>query len=278
MSAESNQQDDSRGAESAPAPRPIPPSIELAWGLRDQGARGPKRGLVLERIVEAGIAIAGEEGLDALSMGRVARELGVGTMSLYRYVAAKRELLTLMVDSALGFPPPAQEGEDWRAGLARWAVGVRDAYRRHPWALKIPIDAPPLGPNNVAWLDDALRTLANTPLAEQQKLSSVLLVSGFVRNDATLTADFAAAAEGELVMPGYGTLLAQLTDEADFPALHRAIASGALDDEDDIDHEFNFGLERVLDGIEVLIERERGPLRGRSRGRSASPKPRGTSA
>ena len=59
-------------------------------------------------------------------------------------------------------------------------------------------------------------------------------------------------------MPGYGTLLAQLTDEADFPALHRAIASGALDDEDDIDREFDFGLERVLDGIEVLVERERG--------------------
>src|ERR1700735_3224697 len=258
MSAESNEQDNSRKAETSPSPRPIPPSIELAWGLRDPGARGPKRGLTLGRIVEAGIAIAGDGGLTALSMGRVARELGVGTMSLYRYVAAKRELLTLMVDSALGVPPPAQEGEDWRAGLARWAVGVRDAYRRHPWALKIPIDAPPLGPNNIAWLDDALRALANTPLSEQQKLSSVLLVSGFARNEATLTADFAAAAEGELVMPGYGTLLAQLTDEADFPALHRAIASGALDDEDDIDHEFNFGLGRVLDGIEVLIERERG--------------------
>ncbi len=278
MSVESNEQDNPREAESSPAPRPIPPSIELAWGLRDPGARGPKRGLTLGRIVEAGIAIAGDEGLTALSMGRVARELGVGTMSLYRYVAAKRELLTLMVDSALGVPPPAREGEDWRAGLARWAVGVRDAYRRHPWALKIPIDAPPLGPNNIAWLDDALRALADTPLSEQQKLSSVLLVSGFVRNDATLTADFAAAAEGELVMPGYGTLLAQLTDEADFPALHRAIASGALDDEDDIDHEFNFGLERVLDGIEVLIEREGGPQRSGSRGRRPSPKRGATSA
>ena len=278
MSAESNKQNDSRGEASAPAPRPIPPSIELAWGLRGQGARGPKRGLTLGRIVEAGIAIASEDGLEALSMSRVAREVGVGTMSLYRYVAAKGELLTLMVDSALGWPPPGQEGEDWRAGLARWAVGVRDAYRRYPWALKIPIDAPPLGPNNVAWLDDALRALANTPLSEQQKLSSVLLVSGFVRNDATLTADFAAAAEGELVMPGYGTLLAQLTDQADFPALHRAIASGALDDEDDIDHEFTFGLERVLDGIELLIERERGSRRRGNRGRGASAKSRGSRA
>ena len=87
-------------------------------------------------------------------------------------------------------------GEDWRAGLARWAVGVREAYRRHPWALKIPIGAPPLGPNNVAWLENALRALARTPLSEDQKLSSVLLLSGFVRNEATLTADFAAASRG----------------------------------------------------------------------------------
>jgi hypothetical protein len=54
-------------------------------------------------------------------------------------------------------------------------------------------------------------------------------------------------------MPGYGAVLSQLTDAADFPALHRAIASGALDDEDDIDAEFEFGLGRILDGIDALI-------------------------
>ena len=88
----------------------------------------------------AGIKVALTEGIGALSMARVAGELGVGTMSLYRYVAAKDELLTLMVDTALGPPPPARAGdEDWRAGLTRWAVGVRDAYRRHPWSLRVPI-------------------------------------------------------------------------------------------------------------------------------------------
>lgn len=233
----------------------IPPSIELAWGLRDRGRRGPKPGLTLERIVAAGIRVALTDGLGALSMARVASELGVGTMSLYRYVAAKDELLTLMVDAALASPPEAEPGEeDWRSGLTRWAVGVRDAYRRHPWSLRVPISAPPLGPNNVAWLEQALRVLASTTLPEQEKLSCILLLSGFVRNDAILTADFAAAAGGQSVMPGYGQLLSRLTDAADFPALHAAIASGALDDEDDIDAEFNFGLARILDGIEMLIE------------------------
>jgi AcrR family transcriptional regulator len=232
----------------------IPPSIELAWGLRDRGTRGPKPGLTLNRIVAAGIKLALTDGLGALSMARVANELGVGTMSLYRYVAAKDELLTLMVDTALGPPPTAEQAdEDWRAGLTRWAVGLRDAYRGHPWSLRVPISAPPLGPNNIAWLEDALRSLSSTPLSEQEKLSTVLLLSGFVRNDATLTADFAAGAGGELVMPGYGTVLSRLTDATNFPALHRAIASGALDDEDDIDHEFNFGLKRILDGTAALI-------------------------
>jgi AcrR family transcriptional regulator len=232
----------------------LPPSIELAWGLRDRGTRGPKRGLTLDRIVAAGIKVAMTDGIGGLSMARVASELGVGTMSLYRYVAAKDELLMLMVDTALGPPPQADDGEnDWRAGLTRWAVGLRDAYRRHPWSLRVPISAPPLGPNNVAWLERALRSQSRTPLSEQDKLSCVLLLSGFVRNDATLTADFAAGSGGEPLMPGYGAMLSRLVPPDGFPALHRAIASGSLDDEDDIDAEFSFGLERILDGIDALI-------------------------
>src|SRR6516165_5850819 len=112
----------------------IPPSIELAWGRRQKATRGPKPGLTLDRIVAAGIKVAMTEGIGALSMTRVAAELGVGTMSLYRYVSAKDELLTLMVDTALGLPPEAPAGEDWRSGITRWAVGIRTAYHRHPWA------------------------------------------------------------------------------------------------------------------------------------------------
>ena len=121
----------------------------------------------------------------------------------------------------------------------------------------MPISGPPFGPNNVAWLDRALDSLAETRLPEQDKLSCVLLLSGFVRNDATLTADFAAAAaaDGELVMPGYGTLLAEITSADEFPSLHRAIASGALDDEDDPDVEYLFGRARILDGIAELVSR-----------------------
>jgi AcrR family transcriptional regulator len=241
-----------------PTPEPtddlqLPPSLELLWGLREPGSRGPRRGLTLERIVDAGIHVAQTEGVGALSMARIAKALGVGTMSLYRYVASKDELLTTMVDTGLGTPPPSVPGEDWRAGLTRWGVGVRTAYQSNPWTLRVPISGPPLGPNNVAWLDNALAALADTPLAEQEKLSCVLLVSGFVRNDVTLALDFAEASGGEPQMPGYGQLLAKLISPDAMPSLHRAIASGSLDDPDDPDVEFIFGMARILDGIEVLI-------------------------
>jgi AcrR family transcriptional regulator len=243
------------GTEPARPTFPLPPSIALAWGLGDRPARGPRPGLTLDRLVSAGIKVAMTEGLGALSMGRVAKELGVGTMSLYRYVAAKDDLLTLMFDAGIGAPPAIDPAvHDWRDGLTLWAEGVRAAYYRHPWALRVPISAPPLGPNNVAWLEAALIALTNTPLTEQEKLSTVLLLSGFVRNEATLTADLAAGSAGEQVMPGYGTMLRGLLPEGRFPALRLAIASGALDDDDDIDAEFNFGLLRILDGIAALIE------------------------
>jgi AcrR family transcriptional regulator len=230
----------------------IPPSIELAWGLRAQPTRGPKRGLSLDQVVAAGMDVASSEGLANLSMARVAARLDVSTMSLYRYVSSKDDLVTLMVDAGLGHPPDDAGEHGWRDGLRRWAVGVRNAYRRHPWSVQVPISGPPLGPNNVAWLEYALRCLGEAPLTEQQKLSTVLLLSGFVRNEVILTVDLAAA--GASSTPSYGTVLARLTDPARFPAVHRAIDSGALGDVDDVDNEFEFGLGRILDGIDALIE------------------------
>jgi AcrR family transcriptional regulator len=243
----------------------LPASIALAWGLREHARRGPKPGLSLDRIVAAGIKVALTEGLAGVSMGRVASELGVATMSLYRYVSAKDDLLTLMVDAAIGPPPQTEPPDgDWRAGLTRWAVGVRAAYRRNLWALRVPISAPPVGPNNVAWLEAALRILGGTALSESQKLSTVLLLSFFVRSEVSLAADIAAGSGGGPVNFGYGDVLAALTDPALFPALHRAMAAGAFDDGDDHDAYFNYGLGRILDGVGRLADERRseGPARG----------------
>ena len=234
----------------------LPASIEEAWGVRRRPRKGPKPGLDLDRIVSAAVKVAASEGIAAVSMSRVAKELGSSAMSLYRYVAAKDELLALMIDAAFDEPlAPAPEGEDWRAGMTRWAWTYHDALRRHPWVLQVPISGPPVMPNQIAWLEDGLRALGGTGLAEGEKLSVILLVSGYVRNEATLSADLAAAAGP--IMPTWGRQIGALTDPERFPALHAALGSGVFDQDDDADDEFTFGLERVLDGIEALVT-ERG--------------------
>jgi len=239
----------------------LPASIEAAWGLRERTKKGPRPGLSLDGIVDAGVRIAAAEGIAGVSMSRVAAKLGTSAMSLYRYVAAKDELLALMVDAAIG-PPPAMPApdEEWREGLSRWAWAHHDGLRRHPWVLRIPITGPPSTPNEVAWVENGLRCLAGTGLAEGEKMSVILLLSGFVRNEATLVTDLgaaAAAAGGAEIMPAWSSQLRLLTDADRFPALHRALASGVFDQDDEPDDEFVFGLERVLDGIDALV-RERG--------------------
>lgn len=234
----------------------LPASIAAAWGLRGPPTKGPKPALSAERIVEAAIELALSDGLGAVSMSRVAASLSSSTMSLYRYVAAKDELLALMVDTALGDPPEAPEDEDgWRDGLSRWAWAYHDALCRHPWVLGIPISGPPITPRQTAWLEYGLEALRNTGLAEGQKLSVILLLSGYVRNEATLMSDLgaASASAGGEIMPRWGRLLARVTSADMFPALHAALASGAFDQDDDPDDEFVFGLHRILDGIDVLV-------------------------
>jgi AcrR family transcriptional regulator len=242
----------------------LPASIEAAWGVRTRPNKGPRPALSLERIVAAAVRVAATDGLQAVSMSRVAADLGVSTMSLYRYVAAKDELLALMADLTFEAPPaPRAPDEGWRAGLSRWAWTELAVYRRNPWVLRIPIGGPPVTPNTMVWLERGLDSLRDTGLREDEKLSVILLLTGYVRNQASLQADIAAAqaagtaAPDPEMMGSYRRVLTRLTDPERFPALHAVIAAGVFDEEDEPDYEFTFGLERVLDGIETLIENRR---------------------
>jgi AcrR family transcriptional regulator len=237
----------------------LPGSIEAAWGLRPAPTKGPRRGLSLDRIVAAAVAVAAADGLGAVSMSRVAAELGTSAMTLYRYLASKDELLALMADAAIGPPPPLPaDARGWRAGMAHWARAMLARYRDNPWVVRIPIGGPPTTPNNVAWMEQALTCLDGTGLHPAEKMSVLLLVSGYVRNDATLGADLyaafeAAATDPDAVMLDYGRTLRKLLDADRFPALTKVLDAGVFDQADHPDTEFNFGLERVLDGIDALV-------------------------
>ncbi len=250
-------------------PELLPAAISRAWGLQAAPARGPRPALSAERIVESAVVLADTEGLAAVSMSRVATQLGASTMALYRHVAAKEELLLLMVDAAYGDPPPRDgaadgtgggtDGGDWRAGMSHWAHSIRAVLHRHPWILGVPISGPPALPHEVAWMEQGLAAMRDTGLAEAEKLSVILLVSGFVRNEATLMAGLVAAQQtGSAtleVMANYGRILSRVLDPDRHPAISAALAAGVFDGDDPPDTEFTFGLERLLDGIEVLVRR-----------------------
>ncbi|HEY3686630.1 MAG TPA: TetR/AcrR family transcriptional regulator [Streptosporangiaceae bacterium] len=238
----------------------LPASIELAWGRRERPTKGPKRGLSLERIVEAGVDVAVAEGLGAVSIGRVAKELGAAPMALYRYIGAKDELLALMLDAACGRPPePAGSGDGWRAGLAAWAWALLGVWRRHPWGLAVPLNGLPLTPNQIAWMEAGLACMRETGLDPRAKLSVMLLIMGFVRNDATMNVQLAEAtkrkpAQRPETVADYGRVLALLIDDERFPELSAVLDARVMDSDAPPDDEFTFGLDRLLDGVAALID------------------------
>ncbi|MGH8775049.1 MAG: TetR/AcrR family transcriptional regulator [Jiangellaceae bacterium] len=252
-------------ADERPASRDPRRTLELLWGRTTRPSRGPKPSLSLAGIVRVAVAIADAEGMRAVSMRRVADDLGVTTMSLYRYVPGKDDLVELMMESAVGLPPERDGGGPghWRRDLERWARAQHVLYRRRPWMLQVPIHGPPMGPNNLAWMDSALQALFEPGLSEGDALYGLLLLSVYVRGEAQLGLGLAQAEqrtgvtqlERDMV---YGGLIASLRDDPRYPALARLAESGIFEEGDDEpDADFDFGLQRILDGIETLI-RERG--------------------
>jgi AcrR family transcriptional regulator len=243
----------------------LPASYEMVWGVRDRPTKGPKRGLSLEQVVDAGIRVATADGVDGVSMSRVANELGTSAMSLYRYVASKDELLTLMVDGAFGLVEVEEPTEGtWRERLAEWSRIELGAYRQFPWITRIPVTGAPIMPHQVRFMEWGLRALGDTKLAEHEKLSTILLITSFTRSFAMLSSDLTAAFTSNpdtvaQVMSNYGALLKMLTKAEEYPAVHALVDSGTFDDEEDefdgLDYDYNFGLDRILDGIEALVRR-----------------------
>ena len=255
-----------RGAVSAgesPAAETLPADVAAAWGVRERPHKGPRPALSLPRIVDAAVRIADAEGLDAVSMGKVAAELGAAPMSLYRHVSGKEELLRHMVDASWGGTPAAPAaGESWRDGLARWAWALRHGARRHPWVVRIPLKSLPIMPHEVAWFENALACMRDTGLSEARKGSVVMLLAGYVRNLATTEADVMAAVVASGLDPlewmsSYPRMLRELIDRRQFPALTAFIEAGVFEADDGPDDEFIFGLDRILDGVEVLIQKLR---------------------
>jgi AcrR family transcriptional regulator len=150
------------------------------WDLPERGARGPKPRHDRAAIAAAAVGIADTEGLDALTMRRVASALGIATMSLYNYVPAKEHLVQLMIDQLWGEyayrpAPPAAK----RPAIAALARQARDIARRHPWLPVLLHHPGPPGPNGLRYLDYFLGLLAESGLDTGAKMEVIALITGF---------------------------------------------------------------------------------------------------
>jgi AcrR family transcriptional regulator len=239
-------------------------TLELLWGAAAPSTRGPRPSLTLSRIIDTAMAVADAGGLDAVSMRRVADELGVTTMSLYRYVPSKDALLELMLDAGAGVPPEALTSPvPWREGLERWARAIKAVYRQRPWLLHVPITGPPMGPNSLAWMESALAPLEGSGLTPDDMLYVLLLLTVYVRGEAQLGFGIAESEDrtGVSVQERdevYAQMMRALVSSGRFPTLARIAASGVFElAEEDPDAEFEFGLSRILDGVEVLVDARR---------------------
>jgi AcrR family transcriptional regulator len=225
--------------------------IALLWDEQEQPARGPKPSLDPRRIAKVAVAIADAHGLDAVSMNKVAVEFGVSGMALYRYVPGKAELVELMVEALVEQRPDlSAAGPGWRAQLTEWAARMLAVYRAHPWVLAaVAMRRQVMGPRQLGWMDAALAALEPTGLTAAQRHHVFILIASHVRGIAQQFVDFDAERDQEWDRLT-GELLQRHADR--FPALARTIAEGGFAEADD--DPLAFGLTRILDGVQVLID------------------------
>jgi AcrR family transcriptional regulator len=213
--------------------------------------------LTRERIVAAAIRVADAEGLAQLSMRRIATELGAAPMSLYRHVNGKDELLVSMMDSVFGEDPlPARPPTGWRAQLELSSRVQWQAFRRHPWlAPALSVTRPQLIPNGMRHTEWALRALDGLGLAIQEMMHVHTTLFSHVRGLA-LNLEAEAQAEQDSGLTSDEWMQTQehgfrvIAGNGDFPLLNRLVDS---DMELDLDQLFEFGMGRLLDGLEQYL-------------------------
>jgi AcrR family transcriptional regulator len=241
-------------------------SLKLLWEGTEKPKRGPRQKVELGALVAAAIEIADTEGLGAVSTRRVAEKVGISPMSFYTYVPGKAELLDLMLDTVGGRDigeVPEFEPAQWRSNLTLMAVGLRDFYLRHPWVLDLATHRPVLGPGTMTAYEFALRTVDGLGLSPVEMDLVVTTIGAFAIGAARPQAQAKKVREATGLTDDqwWYTIEPYLStrDFSPWPVSQRiGPIVGELYGLGDPDMAFKFGMERLLDGFAVLIERNKG--------------------
>jgi AcrR family transcriptional regulator len=226
-------------------------AARVLWAQPAPAKRGPKPKFTLDAIAAAAIAIADDEGLDAVTMQRVAARLGTTKMALYRYLPGRAELDAVMLDQALG-APASLSGGSWRPALTQWADSIHQRALAKPWAVELSQRPHLPGPSELAWFEAALAQMTDLPLSGGEKLDVLALLVGHVMSLARRQAE-AATPEADLarglapILTAHAEQFPHTASAFDDAASTGAARTGGQDDA------YLFGLDRVLDGIQSLV-------------------------
>jgi AcrR family transcriptional regulator len=225
---------------------------------RNRGSRsGPRRALGADAIVETALRIADEEGVDAVSMRRIASELGVGTMSLYHHVVDKEELIELMADAISGelLVPGAVLG-DWREALRAIAHRTRDAFLRHPWLLDTAGRRPLVTPNQLRHIEQSIAVVADLDVDRATAVAMVMATDDYTIGH--VFRRFRLGGERQPSTPEDRARIEDLLATGEFPLLAETLGGGA--DLAPPPDTFDPGLEWLFDGMQSVLDARRGRL------------------
>jgi AcrR family transcriptional regulator len=229
----------------------------VIWARPERGARGPRPAYDRASIARAAIRIADADGIDAVSIRRVAAEIGAAPTALYRYLDRKDELFDLMVDAVIGEREHPELTGDWRTDLRTMAVEVRKASLAHRWLVPVSAGRATLGPNSLYWMERTLGLFDGYDLSADEILLNLEVLTSFITGH--LLGELSEAQsnrdrESWLAEQGaYGDALAT-GDE--FPRMRRIMVEAQLPHAPDrLDRSFAAGVERVLDGIAPTLRR-----------------------
>lgn len=242
-------------------------TLELLW--RQPAAptvqRGPRAGFGVDDVLAAAIRLADAEGLAAVSMRRVAQELDVTAMSLYTHVPGKAELLDLMLDAVHGTMAHSdREDQPWRERLAAIARDNHALLAAHPWIAEVSTHRPPLGPGFMAKYEHELRAFEHLGLDDVEIDAALAHLLAFVHGNARAAAESRRSRQDSAMhdaewWAANAPLLERVFDARKYPTAARvgAAAGAAHGAAYSPEHAWRFGLERVLDGLGVLIASRR---------------------
>jgi len=231
---------------------------QLLWDDRSKGTRGPRAAFTPEDVVQVAMDIADAEGLGAVTMNAVASRLGLTTMAVYRYFPSKEALYDAIIDTGMGLPPSPTEPYDWRGSVARWSHAKRAMLIARPWLAELPFVAAPHGPNWLAWLEALAKALARSGLPPADLGQMISVVDGYTRGASDTAISLARArARGvsELAWAAaVGADLGRSIGDPRFPTFASIITAPTEGRPQTMEESFDFGLQRILDGIQMYVD------------------------